>query len=47
MLSFSGVTGNHRETLGINKKRMNMNKILGIMKNEGSLSKLIRNKFAL
>lgn len=33
--------------LGMIRKKMNRNKILGIMKNKGSLSKLTRNKFAL
>lgn len=42
-----GVTGKHRGTLGMNRKRMNRNKNLGMMKNESSLSKLTRNKFAL
>ena len=41
------MTGNHPRTLGMNRKIMNRNKILETMRNEGSLSKLTRNNFAL
>ncbi|WZZ46222.1 hypothetical protein YC2023_042481 [Brassica napus] len=33
-----GVTGNHRRTLEMNRKKMNRNKISGMIRNEGSLS---------
>ena len=33
------VTGNYRRTLRMIRKRMNRNKILGMMRNESSLSK--------
>ena len=42
-----GVTGKCQRTLKMNRKIMNRNKILRMMRNESYLSKLTKNKFAL
>ena len=39
----SRVTGNHHRNDKNERKRMSKNKILGILKNDSSLSKLMRN----